>query len=254
MIWDLLEHPDFNQHDTSSIFNLTGVGAAQPETLVKDILTSFPDNFAGTGYGMTECNMFATLNTGPTYLENKNSVGLPYPVTDIKVIDDQGNTLPDGEVGEICIKGSTLIDGYWGKAEATEETIVDGWLHGGDIGYVGENGLVYICDRKKDVVIRGGENIYCVEVEAIINAHTHVDECAVFGVPHERWGEELAVTLKLKDGAELSTEGLQEHVASHLAKFKVPAHVVISEQSLPRNAMQKVLKHEVRREYLEKLA
>ncbi|MGI9281086.1 MAG: class I adenylate-forming enzyme family protein [Endozoicomonas sp.] len=254
MIWDLLEHPEFDKYDTSSIFNMTGVGAAQPETLVKDILTAFPDNFAGTGYGMTECNMFATLNTGPTYLENKDSVGLPYPVTEIKIVDDQGKELPVGEVGEICIKGPTLVDGYWGKEEATGETIVGGWLHGGDIGYLGENGLVYVCDRKKDVVIRGGENIYCVEVEAIINAHTGVDECAVFGVPHERWGEELAVTLRLKQDSDLSENALKEHVSRHLAKFKVPAYVDIASEPLPRNAMQKVLKHEVRRQYLEKLA
>ncbi|WP_062270582.1 class I adenylate-forming enzyme family protein [Endozoicomonas arenosclerae] len=254
MIWDLLEHPEFDKYDTSSIFSMTGVGAAQPETLVKDILNTFPDNFLGTGYGMTESNMFATLNTGPAYQENKDSVGLPYPVTDIKVVDDQGKELPVGEVGEICIKGPTLVDGYWGKKEATEGTIIDGWLHGGDIGYLGENGLVYVCDRKKDMVIRGGENIYCVEVEAVINAHTDVDECAVFGVPHERWGEELAVTLKLKGNSELSEEDLKEHVSRHLAKFKVPAYVHIASESLPRNAMQKILKHEVRRQYLEKLA
>lgn len=254
MIWDLLEHPEFDQYDTGSIFSLTGVGAAQPQTLVRDILAKFPENFAGTGYGMTECNMFASLNTGPTYLENKDSVGLPFPVTDIKVIDEEGKTLAVGETGEICIKSPTLIDGYWGNDKATQETIVDGWLHGGDVGYMGENGLLYVCDRKKDIVIRGGENIYCVEVEAVINAHTEVDESAAFGVPHERWGEELAVCLKLKEGSRLSEDELKSHVSGHLAKFKIPAHVFISDESLPRNAMQKILKHEVKKQCLEKLA
>nr|WP_228550729.1 class I adenylate-forming enzyme family protein [Endozoicomonas sp. OPT23] len=250
MIWDLLEHPDWHKYDTDGLCNLMGVGAAQPETLLKDIRDACPDNFFGTGYGMTECNMYAALNTGPVYLENLDSVGLPYPVMDFKVIDEDGNELPHGEAGEVCIKGPSLISGYWRNQKATDETIIDGWLHGGDVGYINEEGMLYICDRKKDIVIRGGENIYCAEVETVINAHTAIEESAVFGLPHERWGEELAVSVRLKRGETLADSDLQHYVSSQLAHFKVPAHIYFEDEPLPRNAMQKVIKHEVKKKYI----
>ncbi len=251
MVWDLLEHPDWNKYDTDSLCNLMGVGAAQPETLLDDIRNACPDNFFGTGYGMTECNMYAALNTGPVYLENLDSVGLPYPVMEFKIIDEQGKTLPLGETGEICIKGPSLISGYWGNRKATEESIIEGWLHGGDVGYINDDGMLHICDRKKDIVIRGGENIYCAEVETVINAHTDVAESAVFGVPHERWGEELAVSVRLKSNSDMSKAALQQHVASKLAHYKVPAHVFYEDEPLPKNAMQKVKKHELKKKYLQ---
>ncbi len=253
MIWDFLEHPEFAQHDTESILNLTGVGAAQPEALLKDILSEFPLNFLGTGYGMTECNMYASINMGPMYLENRDSVGLPFPVTEIKVIGENGEDLAIGEVGEICIKSPAMVEGYWGKEEETAKVLNDGWYCSGDVGYLDEKGLLYVCDRKKDMVIRGGENIYCAEVEALINEHPAVVESAAFGVPHDRWGEELAVAIHLQPGEELSGDELQDYVAASLAKFKVPTHVVFAEQPLPRNAIQKVVKQEVRDQYVDEL-
>ena len=253
MIWDFLEHPEFDQFDTESILNLTGVGAAQPEALLKEILTQFPLNFLGTGYGMTECNLYASINMGPMYLENRNSVGLPYPISEIKVIGDDGKELAIGEVGEICIKSPAMIDGYWGKEEETAKVLKDGWYRSGDVGYKDEKGLLYVCDRMKDMVIRGGENIYCAEVEALINEHPAVVESAAFGVPHDRWGEELAVAIHLQPGEELSDAELQDYVATSLAKFKVPTHVVFAEQPLPKNAMQKVVKQEVRDQYVDEL-
>ena len=253
MIWDFLEHPEFDQHDTESILNLTGVGAAQPEALLKDILSEFPLNFLGTGYGMTECNMYASINMGPMYLENRDSVGLPFPVTEIKVIGQNGEDLAVGEVGEICIKSPAMVEGYWGKEEETAKVLNNGWYRSGDVGYLDEKGLLYVCDRKKDMVIRGGENIYCAEVEALINEHPAVVESAAFGVPHDRWGEELAVAIHLQPGEELSGDELQDYVAASLAKFKVPTHVVFAEQPLPRNAMQKVVKQDVRDQYVDEL-
>lgn len=253
MIWDLLEHPEFANYDLSSIMNLQSAGAAQPATLVGDIQAHFPDNFFGTGYGMTETNAFATVISGPAYHELKHSAGLALPVVELKICDEEGNTLGTGEIGEVCMKGPMVVQEYWGNPDATENTIINGWLHSGDVGYIDEHGLLFICDRKKDMVIRGGENIYCAEVEAVINTHPDVEECAAFGVPHERWGEELAVAVRLKDSAGVSVDALKALVAEHLAHFKVPEYVFFAVEPFPRNPMHKIQKHLVRDTFLAEL-
>jgi steroid-24-oyl-CoA synthetase len=195
---------------------------------------------------MTETNAYGPQNSGPDYLAHPTSTGRATPILEIEVRDLDLHPLPAGERGEIWFRGPHLIRGYWNKPEATAETIVDGWLRTGDIGRVDESGFVYVEDRAKDMVLRGGENVYCAEVEAAIYEHPAVYEAAVFGVPHERLGEEVAAVILPKAGCALSAEGIQEHVRARLAAFKVPTLVAIAEEPLPRNAAGKILKRELR--------
>jgi long-chain acyl-CoA synthetase len=166
----------------------------------------------------------------------------------VEVRDDSLRAVPTGELGEIWFKGPNLIRGYWGKPDATADTIVNGWLRSGDIGRLDDEGFIYVVDRAKDMVLRAGENVYCAEVEAAIYTHPAVYEAAVFGVPHERLGEEVATVICLRQGSQLTAEELQEHLAPHLAPFKVPSRVRIVDEQLPRNASGKILKRQLRDE------
>ena len=165
---------------------------------------------------------------------------------DVRVTDPGGEPLPTGETGEIWFRAPSLIRGYWNRPEATAETIVDGWLRSGDIGRIDAEGFVYVSDRAKDMVLRGGENIYCAEVEAAIYEHPAVYEAAVYGLPDERLGEELACHVMIKPGSSLDVAELQAFVGERLAQFKVPTRVAIVDEQLPRNASGKILKRELR--------
>ena len=197
---------------------------------------------------MTETNAYGPQNAGEDYLSHPTSTGRGTPILEIEVRDPDGNALPTGERGEIWFHGPHLIRGYWNNPEATAETIVDGWLRSGDVGRVDAEGFVYVEDRAKDMVLRAGENVYSAEVEAVIYEHPAVYEVAVFGVPHERLGEEVAAVVFPKPGAAITVEELQAHVAKHLAVFKVPTRVVIVGDTLPRNAAGKILKRQLRDE------
>ncbi|MEM7412328.1 MAG: class I adenylate-forming enzyme family protein [Myxococcota bacterium] len=246
MSWDLLESPDFEKYDTTSLAFVGGGGAPAPPELVKRVDGSFRNAAPGIGYGMTETNAYGPQNAGDDYLRKPTSCGRTVPVVEMKVAHEDGVALPSGEVGEIWFRGPNLIRGYWNRPEATAETIVDGWLRSGDIGRIDEEGFVYVQDRAKDMVLRGGENIYCAEVEAAIYEHPAVYEAAVFGMPHERLGEEVAAAIVVKDGHQLETAELQAHVRERLAGFKVPSIVQLGSTSLPRNASGKILKREIR--------
>jgi long-chain acyl-CoA synthetase len=246
--WDLLESPNFSKYDTSSLISVGGGGAPAPPELVKRVDSSFKKARPSLGYGMTETNAYGPGNNGDDYVQRPTSTGRVVPVMQIDIRDPEGNSLPVGERGEIWFKGPNLIRGYWNKPEATAETIVDGWLRTGDIGRLDEEGFVYVEDRAKDMVLRGGENVYCAEVEAAIYEHPAVYEAAVFGVPHERLGEEVACVVYPRVGHDLSVEELQAHVAERLASFKVPSVVRIIDHQLPRNASGKILKRELRDE------
>jgi long-chain acyl-CoA synthetase len=248
MSWDMLEHPDFDKYDTSSLQAVGGGGAPAPPELVKRIEGNFSRGRPTIGYGMTETNAYGPGNSGDDYVSHPTSTGRFVPVVDLRVTDPEGNELPAGEVGEIWFKGPHLIRGYWNRPEATAETIVDGWLRSGDIGRVDEEGFVYVVDRAKDMVLRGGENVYCAEVEAAIYEHPDVHEAAVFGVPHERLGEEVAAAVMPKPGASLDADQIKAHVAERLAPFKVPSLIQIVDAPLPRNAAGKILKRELRDE------
>ncbi|WP_229023073.1 class I adenylate-forming enzyme family protein [Actinomarinicola tropica] len=246
MSWDMLEHPDFARFDTSSLKAVGGGGAPAPPELVKRIDGNFSKGRPTIGYGMTETNAYGPGNSGDDYVSHPTSTGRVVPVVEMRVTDPDGNVLPQGEVGEIWFKGPHLIRGYWDNPEATAETIVDGWLRTGDIGRIDDEGFVYLVDRAKDMVLRGGENVYCAEVEAAIYEHPAVYEAAVFGIPHERLGEEVAAAVLPKEGMTIDVEELQRFVGERLASFKVPSRIEIHSESLPRNAAGKILKRELR--------
>lgn len=248
MSWDLLEAPSFATRDTSSLRAVGGGGAPMPPELVQRIEENFPNGRPGLGYGMTETNAYGPQNSGDMFVANPTSTGKCVPIMDIKITDADGNELPIGETGEIWFNGPTLITEYWNRPEATAETIQDGWLRSGDIGRLDADGFVYVSDRAKDMVLRGGENIYCNEVEAAIYEHPAVYEAAVYGVPHDRLGEELACHIMVKPGESLTAIELQEFLASNIAKFKVPTVITFVDSSLPRNASGKILKRELRDE------
>ncbi len=246
MSWDLLESPDFHARDTSSLKAVGGGGAPAPPELVKRIDRGFRNGAPGIGYGMTETNAYGPGNAGSDYLRKPTSCGRTVPTVEIKVADEAGKPLPAGAVGEIWFRGPNLIRGYWNRPEATAETIVDGWLRSGDLGRVDGEGFLYVEDRAKDMVLRAGENVYCAEVEAAIYEHPAVYEVAVYGLPHDRLGEEVGATIYPKDGCELAVDEIQQHVRERLAGFKVPTVIAFAGGPLPRNASGKILKREIR--------
>jgi long-chain acyl-CoA synthetase len=244
--WDLLECPDFARRDTSSLVSVGGGGAPAPPELVRRVDRSFSAARPGIGYGMTETNAYGPGNSGDDYLRKPTSCGRVVPAVEMRVTDAEGRSLGPNEVGELWFRGANLIRGYWNKPEATAETIVGGWLRSGDIGRIDEEGFVYVQDRAKDMVLRAGENVYCAEVEAAIYEHPDVYEAAVFGVPHERLGEEVAVALVPKPGRTLDADALRRFLAEHLAPFKIPTRVAIHADPLPRNPAGKILKRSLR--------
>jgi long-chain acyl-CoA synthetase len=246
--WDLLECPDFERRDTSSLLGVGGGGAPAPPELVRRVDRGFRTARPNIGYGMTETNAYGPGNIGDDYLRKPTSAGRVVPPMEMRVTDAGGRLLGPGEVGEIWFRGPNLIRGYWNKPEATSETIVDGWLRSGDIGTLDEEGFVYVQDRAKDMVLRAGENVYCAEVEAAIYEHPDVYEAAVFGVPHERLGEEVAAAIVPRPGRRLDEAALRAFLTEHLAPFKIPTRIAFQQEQLPRNPAGKILKRALREE------
>ncbi len=247
MSWDLLESPAFDSRDTSSLSSVGGGGAPAPPELVDRVDKGFERGRPGIGYGMTETTAYGPQNSGDDYLRKPLSAGRCVPIMHIKVVDESGEEVPVGVVGEICFRGPNVIRGYWNKPEATAEVMdSEGWLRSGDLGRVDEEGFVFVEDRAKDMVLRGGENVYCAEVEAALYQHPAVYEAAVFGLPHERLGEEVAVAILPKEGQSIDPDELREHLAEHLAGFKIPTHIEFFADQLPRNASGKILKRSIR--------
>jgi acyl-CoA synthetase (AMP-forming)/AMP-acid ligase II len=173
-------------------------------------------------------------------------------VEDLRIVDpESGKDSPTGGVGELWFRGPNVVRGYWNKPAETAEAFTDGWFHTGDLGYVDQDGFVYVVDRLKDVIIRSGENVYCAEVEAILFEHPAVADVAVIGLPHESWGEEVVAIVERHPGTTVQASDLQEHVAFRLARFKVPTQVVFTEEPLPRTATGKVLKRDIRSRLLD---
>jgi long-chain acyl-CoA synthetase len=244
--WDLVESPRFAEFDTSSLKSVGGGGAPAPPELVRKVENSFRQGRPSIGYGMTETNAYGPGNMGDDYVKRPTSTGRVVPMLEVEVRDPEGNTLPPNEQGEIWFKGPHLIRGYWNRPDATAETIVDGWLRTGDIGRLDEEGFVYVEDRAKDIIIRGGENVYCSEVEAVLYEHPGVYEAAVFGVPHQRLGEQVATAIHPREGHTLDVAEIRDFVRERLASFKVPEVVLVHDDPLPRNAAGKVLKRTLR--------
>ncbi|HMT43314.1 MAG TPA: class I adenylate-forming enzyme family protein [Chakrabartia sp.] len=246
MARELITHPDFETTDTSSLLGLAGGGAQVPPDLVLKIEKQITTARPSTGYGMTETCGIITSVSGDFFVDKPDSAGPAMPCYEAKCVDDDGNEVPQGQIGELWVKGSAVIKGYINRPEATAASITDGWLHTGDVARIDEDGFIFIVDRKKDMVLRGGENVYCAEVESAIYRHASVAECCVFGVPDERLGEEVGVAVVLKPGENLSADDLRAHCGPIIAKHKIPRYIWFQTEALPRNASGKFLKRELR--------
>jgi long-chain acyl-CoA synthetase len=247
MVWRVCEHPARHDYDTTSVRTVAFGGSPSAEELQRMVRETFPNVKGGSNaYGLTETSSVATVLSAIEAQERPNSVGRPVPTVQLRIVDELGADLPTGEAGEVLITGPTLMAGYWGKPEATADSIRDGWLHTGDIGYVDDEGYLFITDRKKDMIIRGGENIYCVEIENRLVQHPEVLDAAVIGVPHPELGEEVKAVVQLSGDSALDEDGIRSWVGETLAAFKVPAYVELRTDKLPRNASGKLLKNALR--------
>jgi long-chain acyl-CoA synthetase len=249
--WDLVNSPAFDKYDTTSLRAVGGGGAPSPTSLVGKVNDKVKNGSPQLGYGMTETNAFGPGITGSDYLSHPTSTGRAVLPMKVEIRDENLQPVPTGQSGEIWFFGPMLIRGYWNRPEATAETIVDGWLRSGDLGRLDADGFVYIEDRVKDMILRAGENVYGAEVESAIYEHPAVHEAAVFGVPHERLGEEVAVAIYPNDHMTLTAEELWAFLDEKIAKFKIPTQVVIINEPLPRNAAGKFLKRDLQQQVVK---
>ena len=249
MVWRVVEHPARHDYDLSSVTAMAYGGSPSAAELQRQIAETFPNvRSTSNAYGLTESSSAVTVNSGQENADRPDSVGRPLPVIDVKIVGEGGAEVGVGETGEVWIKGPHIMPGYWNKPEATAESITDGWLHTGDLGHLDEDGFLYITDRAKDMIIRGGENVYSVEIENRLVEHPDILDAAVLGVPHPTLGEEVKAVVEVPAGCELTASDVQAWVAETLANFKVPAYVDFTNEKLPRNASGKLLKNVLRGE------
>jgi len=256
MAWELMHEEKFAETDLSSLRAVQSGGAPRPPEHLKMMLQKFPERaLPGLGYGLTETNAIGAIITGKFYEARPNSTGRPSPpVTEVRIEDEEGNVLGANEVGEICIRGPSIMKGYWNKPEETEAVLKDGWFHTGDVGYLDTLGFLIISDRAKDIVIRGGENIGCAEVEYAISEHPAVNEVSVYGIPDERLGEIPAATVMLKTDEQLDQTSLQEFLGDKVAAFKIPEVIRFQHDKLPRLGTGKIAKKLLRQETIDSLS
>ena len=247
--WQLIEHPGRSRYDLSSLESVSYGGAPGSAELVRRIKEVFPKSAPGLGWGMTETSATFTGHSGEDYVNRPDSSGPALPVCEMKVVDERGVALPPGQVGELWARGPNVVRGYWNKPEATAQTFADGWLRTGDLARVDDEGFLFVVDRKKDMLIRGGENIYCIEVENVLYEHPAVMDAALVGIPHRTLGEEPGAVVTLKPGAHATEVDLRGFVAERLAAFKVPVRVLFASETLPRNANGKIMKAELRKRF-----
>ena len=247
--WQLIEHPLRKNYDLSSLMSMSYGGAPSAPELVRKIKETFPNSSPGNGWGMTEACATVTNHGAEDYANRPDSCGPAVPVSDLEIRDpaDGVTVLGPNQVGELWARGPQVVKLYWNKPEATAQTFVDGWVRTGDLARVDEEGFCFIIDRAKDMLIRGGENIYCIEVENVLYDHPAVMDAAVVGIVHRTLGEEPGAVVTLKPGAETTEAELRAHVAEHLAAFKVPVQVKLWHETLPRNANGKILKNELKK-------
>lgn len=246
----LLERARERGAPLDSLMGVSSGATLVPPELVRQIDTQFASRVApANGYGLTETSGAMVFNSGPEYVEVPESVGRPFaPVNEMKIVGEDGEEVPTGEVGEIWLKGPSVVRGYFGDPEATATAFTDGWFHTGDLGRIDETGLLFVVDRLKDMVVRGGENVYAAEVEGALFEHPDVTEAAIVGLPHPTLGEEIGAVVRLRDGAQPDDAALHDHVAERLARFKVPTRWWLRQDELPRNAAGKILKRQLREE------
>ncbi len=247
---ELLMHPDWATRDTSTLAGMGGGGAPLQPDLVDKIDKSLAGGAPSTGYGLTETHGIVTANSGSLYVAKPSSCGRVVPTLEAKLVDENDNEVPPGQPGELCVRGAIVIKGYLNRPEATADSIRDGWFHTGDVATIDDDGFVFIVDRIKDMVLRGGENVYCSEVEAAIYELDGVAEAAVFGVPDDRLGEIVGAAIVLSPGASMTEEQLLARLGEHLAKFKIPERVWFLNESLPRNANGKFVKRDLKESLL----
>ena len=245
--WQLIEHPARQNYDLSSLEAVGYGGAPAASELVRRIKQAFPQSSPSFGWGMTETAATFTTHQAEDYLNRPDSCGPAVPVCDMRIVGAAGETLPPGEVGELWARGPNVVRGYWNNPEATAQTFADGWLKTGDLAKLDEEGFCYIVDRKKDMLIRGGENIYSIEVEEVLYSPPAVMDAALVGIAHRTLGEEPGAVVTLKPGAQATEAQLREFVAARLAAFKVPVKIAFWPGPLPRNPNGKILKGELKR-------
>ena len=251
MSYEIATHPDKDKYDLSSCVTFAAGGAPRPAEHVTRIKEALPGAFPILGYGLTETNGVGAGNFNENYLAKPGSTGRASPpLAELGILDDDGNILPQGAIGEICIRSICNFVGYWNNDDATAAAFTaDGWFRSGDLGYLDEDAYLYIVDRKKDIIIRGGENISSIEVETAIYAHPDVAEASVFGLPDERFGEVPVAVYQAEEGRTLTPEALREFVAKEIAPFKVPAKFWQVTEPLPRLGTEKVDKRALRTAY-----
>ena len=244
--WQVLEHPDRDKFDLSSIQFVAYGGAPSAPELVATIKRRFPNGLASNGWGMTETCAASCVNFGKDYEVRPDSCGAAAPAMDFKIVGSNGEALGPNEVGELWVKGPNYCKAYWNKPEATAKTYIDGWVVTGDIGRMDEEGFVFLLDRAKDMLIRGGENIYCIEVESALYDHPAIMDAAVVGIPHKVLGEEVGAVVQVKPDMDVTADELRRFTARKIAAFKVPVDIQIQREPLPRNANGKIMKSELR--------
>ena len=244
MLLQLFESPEFDQHDTSSLSSLGGGGSATPAKVAVLMREKVKDMYGGTGWGMTETNSIGTAFTGQAFIDNPGSVGFCHATVEVKICDPNGHEVTAGKPGRIWIKTPTVISEYWRRPDANAKSFRDGWFDSEDIGYFDDKGYLYLSDRAKDMIIRGGENIYPAEIEAVLCEHPAVQEVAAFGIADEKLGEKVVVVVVPKSGASLAEDALKNFASQHLAAFKMPSRLAIAGgMHCPAIAAGKVLKH-----------
>jgi long-chain acyl-CoA synthetase len=238
MLWDLLHRATPGESDLSSLRNIASGGQALPVNLLDAIREACPQAVMGTGYGMTEASGSLAQAVGEDFLRKRASAGRILPLAQVRIVASDGTEQPAGQSGEIQLKGAMVMAGYWNRPEDTAAAFTkDGWLRTGDVGYIDEEGYIFIVDRVKDMVISGGENIYCAEVERVLGELPGIGECAAFGIPDERLGELLVAVVRAEN---LGEQQVKDWVGERLARYKAPGHVAFLSDPLPRNHVGKV--------------
>lgn len=250
MAREMINHPDFISRDTSSLKSLGGGGAPVQPDLVDKIDKADSNAAPSQGYGMTEVCGIIAAHGGAFFVDKPASAGIVMPTYEVKCVGEDGNEVAQGERGEVCVKGVQVIKGYLNRPDATAESIVEGWLYTGDIGYLDEDDFLFLVDRAKDMVLRGGENVYCSEVETAIYNHAAIAEATVFSVPDERLGEEVGVAIYRQEGTDLEADELREFLKIHLSAYKIPRYIWFTPGPLPRNASGKFLKKDLQKTLL----
>ncbi len=249
---DLIRVAQQHKRSLASLLTVGGGGAPRAPEQVRQIAASFGQALPNTGWGMTETNSIGATISGEDYLDRPASSGRCAQVLELKVIDELGQALPAGQRGELLVRGTSIFRGYWNRPEANAQSFVDGdWFRTGDVAYIDEEGFVFIVDRIKDMIIRGGENIGCGQVEAALLMHPDVHEAAVYAVPDERMGEEVGATVHGAPG--LDVDALRAFLAQHLARFEIPRFIQLATDPLPRTPSGKILKRQIKQTALAAL-